>query len=299
MQGASAFVLRARTPLEDAIASESSSELEGAKTATAEKFWHEAAPSKHNLALDKRKRRANKKGGGGPAAAGPGLATTVPPSLSVSVSSRRPPWSVVPVIIWSGRWAGAVVGPLCLSAGQQSRRRRWRAWRWHAIVARLTRSHSDVRTDHALLPHGPDVGPIRNWFRSMVSAFRITFARLAACGPMLGFGILSLRSGLRLGQKWGQFTLFHKFSGNAAEATARSTPLQTPLRKWDGPHADALVLHGWPLRGHVGSGRAELGRRTKMRILKGKLDARSLLWPCGGGEKGDREAVKWKGGRRR
>ena len=103
--------------------------------------------------------------------------------------------------------------------------------------------------------------------------------------------------GRRLGQKWGQFTLFHKFSENAAEATARSTPLQTPLRKWDGPHAEALVLHGWHLRGHVGSGRAELGRRTKMRILKGKLDVRSLLWPCGVGEKG--EAVKWKGGRRR
>ena len=104
-------------PLEDAIASESSSELEGAKTATAEKFWHEAAPSKHNLALDKRKRRANKKGGGGPA--GPGLATTVPRSLSVSVSSRRPPWSVVPVIIWSGRWAGAVVGlSVCLRANK-------------------------------------------------------------------------------------------------------------------------------------------------------------------------------------
>ena len=105
--------------------------------------------------------------------------------------------------------------------------------------------------------------------------------------------------GRRLGQKWGQFTLFHKFSENAAEATARSTPLQTPLRKWDGPHAEALVLHGWHLRGHVGPGRAELGRRTKMRILKGKLDARSLLWPCGVGEKGDREAVKWKGGKRR
>ena len=211
MQGACSFVLpsslsRARTPLEDAIASESSSELEGAKTATAEKFWHEAAPSKHNLALDKRKRRANKKGGGGPA--GPGLATTVPRSLSVSVSSRRPPWSVVPVIIWSGRWAGG--RPLCLSAGQQSRRRRWRAWRWHAIVARLTRSHSDVRTDHALLPPGPDVGPIRDrdWFRSMDSAFRITFARLAACGPMFGFGILSLRSRSSARTKVGQIYAF-------------------------------------------------------------------------------------------
>ena len=83
---------------------------------------------------------------------------------------------------------------------------------------------------NALLPLGPDVGPIRDWFRSMFSAFRITFARLAACGPIFGFGILSLRSGRRLGQKWGQFTLFHKFSGDAAEATARSTPLQTPLR---------------------------------------------------------------------
>ena len=94
---------------------------------------------------------------------------------------------------WCQLLFGAVVGPVvglsdCLSAGQQSRRRRWRAWRWHAIVARLTRSHSDVRTDHALLPLGPDVGPIRDrdWFRSMVSAFRITIARLAACGPKFG-----------------------------------------------------------------------------------------------------------------
>ena len=79
------------------------------------------------------------------ARAWPQLCLALPPSpLSVSVSSWRPPWSVVPVIIWSGRWAGR---PLSLSAGQQSRRRRWRAWRWHAIVARLTRSHSHVRTD--------------------------------------------------------------------------------------------------------------------------------------------------------
>ena len=271
MQGAStasayvlpSFLSRARS--EDAVAPESSSELEGTKTATAEKFWHEAAPSKHNLALDKRKRRANKKGGG------PGLATTV----------SRSPHSPLPLcfclLVASSKECGASYY-LERSLGRSAFLSVCGPTKPSPSMARLAMAR-DCRMPHSLSftcarrPRTPSLrtrrrlGPIRDWFRLMFSTSRITFARpAAACAvPMFGFGILTLRSGRPLGQKWGQFTLFHKFSGDAAEATARSTPLHSRppsasgarsprARKWDGPHADALVLHGWHLRGHVGSG---------------------------------------------
>ena len=243
------FLSRAR--FEDA---ERTSELETAKKSAAWKFWHEAAPSKHNLALDKRKRRANKKGGEG----GKGRRPTGRPQLSLCLCPVRPPNAVPVASYYLGRSVveratkpspsmAAATATARLAVACNCRPPRVHSYARAARRDARTPSLTEVSASEfgsillhlsssAILLGRPDA---RACLDSRVSSF-CGVGRSVAVGRSVG--------STSNGQKKSQFTIFHKFSRNAVATPLHSTPLHSGLRsksrKWDAVAATVAVAVG-------------------------------------------------------